>query len=263
MTPITSVNWLKQNIHDPALVILDAGTDPSDTKIIPGARVFDLKHNFQRKNSPYPNTYPLPEQFELECQKLGIQSSSKIIIYDHKGVYTSPRVWWLFQLMGHTNVSVLDGGLPAWEEAGFKISIAKKEITWKTGDFKAHFQPNWVKHFEDIQQHVDQQKFKLIDARSSGRFMGTAPEPREGLRSGAIPHTINIPYTTVLENGKFKSIDKLTPLFKEIMHEGSKTVFTCGSGITACIILLASELVYQGEKAVYDGSWTEWALHTK
>ena len=261
MTPIVSVDWLMKNRKD--IVLLDAEALTPNFKIIPGARIFNLKDDFQEKESPYPNTYPNPGQFEKKCQELGINQSSKIVVYDHKGIYTSPRVWWLFQLMGHYNISVLDGGLPEWESAGNKTAFYQGQEIEVKGNFKANFQPQKVKHFAAIQQNILHPSFTLVDARSSGRFLGVAPEPREGLRSGSIPNSINIPYSSVLEKGKFKSEASLKKVFNELIQTNQPTVFSCGSGITACIILLASELVYQGEKSVYDGSWTEWAMKTK
>lgn len=113
--------------------------------------------------------------------------------------------------------------------------------------------------FIDIKDNVEKKKELVVDARSAGRFNGTSPEPREGLRSGCIPNSINIPYTEVLKDGKFRSEQELMEIFNNRINDDRPLVFSCGSGITACIILLAAEIIGKKDMAVYDGSWTEWA----
>ncbi|WP_047420084.1 sulfurtransferase [Cellulophaga sp. Hel_I_12] len=266
MEPVVTSKWLYKHINDPDLLILDASlADPISGEIskfadkcIPGARFFDLKNNFSDKKSPYPNMLPKPEDFQRACRKLGINASSKLIIYDNLGVYSSPRVWWMFKAMGHSNVAVLDGGLPDWIANGYPIEAIHniKKIT--PGTFEAHYKKALVVDFEMITSNINEQKALVVDARSEGRFKGTAPEPRAELKSGHIPNSVNIPYETVLENGKFKKASDLALIFDKELYAEQPLIFSCGSGLTACIILLASELVLSNQKAVYDGSWTEW-----
>lgn len=266
MKPLVTSQWLHTNLSDADIFILDAGLTGTiagevsefQNKCIAGARFFDLKNNFSDANSPYPNMLPRPEDFQKECRKLGINSSSKLVIYDNLGVYSSPRVWWMFKAMGHDNVTVLDGGLPDWISNGYpteEIHLNKKS---RLGNFKANFKKEMVFDFDKISANIQDQNAIVIDARSEGRFNGTAPEPRPELKSGHIQNSLNIPYEKVLENGKFKSVSELEAIFNSETYSDKALVFSCGSGLTACIILLASELVLPNKKAVYDGSWTEW-----
>lgn len=269
-SPLVSVEYLKKHLDDKQLVLLDASPkstiggrkSPFPDRHIPLSRIFNLKEDFTNKNSPFPNTVPTPIQFQEACKKLGINQDSNIVIYDNLGIYTSPRAWWLFKLMGHKNVAVLDGGLPEWINTGneFVPPIDGSNTNFSTGDFKAHFQKHLIKNYPEILANCGSKSFQIIDARSEGRFNGTAPEPRKNLKSGCIPHSVNIPYQSLLEKSKYKSVARLKSLFEEqIIGSSEDLVFSCGSGLTACIVLLAHELVFKSNTAIYDGSWTEWA----
>lgn len=263
---IVSATWLHKNLNNLDLIILDASQKDNISGLkskfeglkIKNARFFDIKNSFSKKDAALPNTLPTAQEFEQECRKLGINKSSKIVVYDNLGIYTSPRAWWLFKTMGHKDIAVLDGGLPAWNAEGFELESITK-TAFALGNFEATFNPDLVKDIEAIKSNLISKKHLLVDARSEGRFSGTAPDPRPNFKSGHIPNSINLPYTKVLENGKFKSENELKMLFNALNIEKNPLVFTCGSGITACIIMLASELVSENQKAVYDGSWTEWA----
>ncbi len=266
MNEVVSVDWLNKHIKDEKLILLDASlpkiagnkSSELDNITIPGARFFDLVGNFSDTSSPFPNTMPSEGQFELECKKLGINQDSTLIVFDNKGIYSSPRIWWMFKIMGHDKVSVLDGGLPEWVNKG--LNICKREIKiYELGDFNAHFQKRFVKRYEDILNNIISDTFTVVDARSEGRFNGTEKEQRASLKSGNIPNSVNIPFTKVLENGKFKNPTQLKKIFDTKCSSSKDLIFTCGSGVTACIILLASELAYKKSQFVYDGSWTEWA----
>ncbi|WP_040497562.1 sulfurtransferase [Fulvivirga imtechensis] len=263
---IVSSQWLDKNLNDPNLVILDASEkkNKSGDKAelgeiqIKGARWFDLENTFSDKNSLLPHMLPVPKEFEDECQKLGISKNSKIVIYDNLGTYFSPRVWWMFKAMGHENISVLDGGLPAWIKQGFETQPVKEE-KYHPGNFKSNFLPEFVKDVDFVKNNLLSKEAVIIDARSRERFDGMAPEPREGLRKGHIPGSKNIPFSTVLDNGFFKPKSDLKKIFKMLEPQGKPLVFSCGSGVTACILLLASELAdIKNQKSVYDGSWAEW-----
>ncbi|RMB62953.1 sulfurtransferase [Dokdonia sinensis] len=255
---LVSVDWLRNNLYNDHLIVLDASADYDETQTIHGARHFDIKNTFSDLNNPLPNSFPSPEIFEKGCQNLGINTSSHIVVYDNKGIFTSPRVWWMFKTFGHDAVSVLDGGLPSWRASGYSVIQGTNESV-ERGNFKAQLDPRRIATFENIQANIRSQDSILIDARSSGRFRGTAPEPRPQLKSGQIKNSINLPYTEVLEDGKYKSNAQLQDIFSELPIAGKSPIFSCGSGITACIILLAYDLISEGSKTVYDGSWTEWA----
>ena len=265
--PTVSVDWLKNNINSSNLVLLEAslpvaGANSKQTQYtdiqIKGSINFDLKNVFRDKYNSLPNTIPSPELFSEGCQNLGINQDSQIIIYDNIGVYSSPRAWWLFKVMGHENVAILDGGLPAWVTEKLETEPKKQPAISKKGDFVAKYQPNLVQNAKGVFQNLENSEIAILDARSAKRFSGNTPEPREGLRSGHIPNSVNLPYSEVLKDGKFKSQDELKSIFSELKIEDKSLIFSCGSGITACIILMASELISDNTKALYDGSWTEW-----
>lgn len=266
MKELVSVEWLNENIALPNLVILDASPKSTvsgsfslhENSTIGGARFFDLKENFADKDSEFPNTVPSPEQFQAECQKLGINKNAKIVVFDNLGIYTSPRVWWLFKIMGHEDVSVLNGGLPEWISEGYSVE-PKVEREFVPGDFEAKFDKKFVKSYTDIIENLTTESFCVVDARSEGRFNGTEPEPRKHLQSGSIKGSVNIPYQAVLKDGKYKSPLELRKLFSEKEIGYKELVFSCGSGLTACIVMLAGEMAYKKGKYIYDGSWTEWA----
>lgn len=265
-SPLVSSYWLQKNLSDPDLVILDASLKDSKAEIVSnsedvqivGARFFDIKTAFSDTNSPFPNTLLTAKEFQEKCRKLGINTTSKIVVYDNLGVYTSPRVWWMFKIMGFVNIAVLDGGLPDWIAQGYFTEPICKVIT-QYGNFNATFDSSKVKHFNFLTKNLTTKETLVIDARSANRFHGVTPEPRKGLRSGHIPNSLNIPFTEVLHEGKFKTNEQLIKIFNGFEIENSSLVFSCGSGITACIILLAADLVLHNKKALYDGSWTEWA----
>lgn len=265
---ILSVDWLKKHLNDPDLVILNASQpenkNPGNagyyTKQIPKARYFDLNNVFSDKENPLPHMLPDPASFQKECRHLGISADSHIVVYDNTGVYMSPRVWWMFKVMGHRNVSVLNGGMPLWVKKGLPVE-AFKIRKYKIGDFLAVFNPKAVSKAEHVLENIQSERALVMDARSAGRFKGTEPEPRAGLPSGHIPKSVNLPFTEVLHEGKFKPREKLKEIFKSLNPENNPVIFTCGSGVTACILYLANELAGKIEKSVFDGSWTEWVHH--
>ena len=260
--PIVSSAWLHEHLNDSTIIILEATLDQNQSNLendnpdlhILGARLFDIKNNFSDTSNPLPNTFPSAMQFTSESQKLGINKNSTIVVYDRLGIYSSPRAWWMFKAMGHTNVYVLDGGLLEWIKEGYPIEN-KNPATYSKGNFEAKLQPGLLTNKEQILENIKTQEAVLMDARSADRFYASSEEPRTGLRSGHIPGSINVPFTELQQDGKFKSKEELT----EILNLNDQPLlFTCGSGITACIVLLACELISDNPKAVYDGSWTDW-----
>ncbi|CDF79081.1 thiosulfate sulfurtransferase, rhodanese [Formosa agariphila KMM 3901] len=267
---ILSAEGLNQILNTENLIILDCTLKNQLLKQpieiqdiqIKNARFFDLKFKFSDLTNEFPTAYPSKSQFETEAQALGINTNSTIVVYDANGIYSSPRVWWLFKSMGHQDVYVLDGGLPEWISKGFPTET-KTESNYPKGNFKANLNPEIVRRFDDVFNNLTTKKELVVDVRSADRFNGVVKEPREGLRSGQIDNSINIPYTKVLNNGKFESEAKLIELFKSLEQEDKPLVFSCGSGITACVMYLASEGILKNKKAVYDGSWTEWGDKVK
>ena len=262
---IVSVDWLYNNLDLPNLIILDASLKENQAKAItdfvnlriPKARFFDLKTAFSDQNNSLPNSLPSPSQFEQEATKLGISKNSILVVYDNLGIYSSPRDWWLFKVMGFNNVAVLDGGLPQWIKHNYTVEAIPENEIYNLGNFKVDFQQELVKTKHQVERNIIDQKYLVVDARIENRFNGTVKETRVGLQSGHIPKAINIPYTSVLHNNTFLQLEKL----KAVLKPNSKPIIAyCGSGVTACIIVLAYALIESDNCSVYDGSWTEWGL---
>ena len=265
MNPLVSVSWLSQNLNAPNLVVLDVSLESNIANIkvefpgiqIKGARYFDLKRNFSDLESRLPNTLPNPKYFSLACRNLGINNNSTIVVYDNIGIYASPRVWWMFKSMGHKNIAVLDGGLPSWKNKNYPTESIQNRVLPK-GDFKAKFNPNLLKKSFKILENITSKEAILVDARSNGRFCGLIPETRKNLKSGHIPNAINLPFLEVLKDGKFLSPNEISAIFKKLKIDKRPKIFTCGSGLTACILILASTLISEDNHFLYDGSWSEW-----
>ncbi|WP_231517321.1 sulfurtransferase [Tenacibaculum sp. 47A_GOM-205m] len=265
VTPLVSVEWLQENLEAKNLIILDA-TIPKvggtlditkEKQQIKNAVFFDLKNVFLNIEGEYPNTIPSKEHFEKQVQKLGINNNSCIVVYDDLGVYSSPRVWWLFNVFGFQNIAVLNGGLPAWKEAGYNVE-PQKEKKIERGNFEAEYQEDLLRVTEQVLE-ASNNKELILDARSKGRFYATEPEPRADMRGGHIPNSKSLPHGRLQSDGKMKSVEELQQLFFEMNPKKEHMTFSCGSGITACILALGAEASGYTNYSVYDGSWTEWA----
>ncbi len=266
---IVSVSWLKENLDHPNLILLDASIPvvtenlkSKTSQIIKGALFFDLKTTFSNPDAYVPNTFPSSDRFEKGCRALGIDNKSLIIIYDSKGIYSSPRAWYMFKTMGHENVAILNGGLPEWlkHDGSYTNSYA---TTPSLGNFKANFEYQRLISATEILEQLIDKTYIIIDARSSDRFNGKIAEPRKDLRKGHIPTAVNIPYTSVLRDNKYLPQIELKQLFEKINLSNAPIILSCGSGITACIVLLAIHLISEQKLHLYDGSWTEWGKGEK
>jgi thiosulfate/3-mercaptopyruvate sulfurtransferase len=268
--PLVSIQWLAENLNADNLVILDASMKPiippsedapqEVPACIQGARRFDFDDHICDKSSGLPHMMPTPEYFTEEMQKLGINKDSAIVVYDKVGVYSSPRAWWMFRAMGHAQVAVLDGGLPAWKKADFPCGTQAETIAKDRGDFVSHPQEGMFCDSAHVFEALSDPNFAVVDARSEGRFKGTEPEPRAGLRSGHMQNSINLPFAQVVVDGFVLPAAKLDPIFSKLVNKEQNLIFSCGSGVTACVDALAAELAGYKNISIYDGSWSEWGL---
>lgn len=261
---LLSAQQLRENRNLPNLIILDCTIDKvgqslKDEKLetIPNAIFFDIEGKFSDHAVNLPHTLVDEETFTKEVQNLGINSDSIIVCYDRWGVYSSPRVWWMFKAMGHKEVYVLDGGLPAWKANNFETNSVHFQPTEK-GSFKADFQQDWFADKQVMLNSINDQSKTIVDARSEGRYKGTSPEPRQGLRSGHIPNSKNLFFENVLDGSHYKSKQELKLIFEKLTNKNQENIFSCGSGITASILALASTVAGFPNVKVYDGSWSEW-----
>ncbi|GAB7220007.1 sulfurtransferase [Vibrio comitans] len=259
--------WLNEHLGDKELVLLDAfmlkvvGKDPieySEFATIPGALPFDIENDFCNNESTQLHALPTPEQFTKQVQKLGISKQSTVVIFDNQGIYSAPRAWWTFKVMGFDNVKVLDGGLPAWIEKGYATHSAYAPAT-DSGDFVASYQPSKVVDYQALLAELNNPQQLVVDARGSARFNAEVAEPRPGVRAGRIPNSVNLPFASLMDGNGLKSKQVLSKLFSNIGSEDSeRLVFSCGSGITACILILAAHEIGLSNTILYDGSWAEW-----
>ena len=266
---LVSSKWLNENLNRSNIVVLYTTLIPKMKSIpqevktlqISGALFFDLQGVFSDQNSSLPKTIPSEEHFQIGCQKLGISKDSKVVVYDTLGIYSSPRVWFLFKSMGHKEVYVLNGGLRAWLAGGFK-TVEKRETKVERSNFYACFHPDFLIDKSRVVEAIKSRSSVVLDARSAARFNGEVPEIRKGLRKGHIPTSGNLYYARLLDEGKYKSMEELKMLFDQY-DASTLIIFSCGSGITACILLLAANEIVQNGLLLYDGSWTEWGSSTE
>lgn len=264
---IVSVDWLHTHIENNELIIFDATipkvtgakiVDNSKKQQIKGAVFFDIKNEFSDTASELPNTVLTPKDFEEKAQKIGVNNNSCIVVYDDFGLYSAPRVWWMFQLMGFTNIAVLDGGLPKWKSKNYPLEHPEKHQT-KKGNFRVNYQAKKVVFAKDVLENIHSKKNLVVDARSKGRFYATEPEPRKGLAGGHIPNSKSLSHAKISEQNQLKSKEELVSIYKEINPKNQPFIFSCGSGITASVLALGADVAGYTNYAVYDGSWTEWA----
>ncbi|GMV34809.1 MAG: sulfurtransferase [Chloroflexi bacterium CFX1] len=261
---LVSAQWLKENLRAENLIVLDASMKPVGNVVasqavayIPGSLRFDFDNDIREHNTPLPHMMPTPEFFAEEMRKLGVNKDSAIVAYDNVGVYASPRAWWMFRAMGHDNAAVLDGGLPAWMNAGYETSSTLAASSLR-GDFASHPRPELIVDSQAVLHALGDSAYSVVDARSAGRFTGQEKEPREGLRGGHMPGAVNLPFSETQVNGAMKAPSLLREMFAP--YQNKKLIFSCGSGVTACILALAAEQAGLSDLAVYDGSWAEWGL---
>ena len=264
---IVSVDWLHSNLGNENLIILDCTIDKVTVKSsssiidakqhIKGAFFFDIKNSFSDLNAAFPNTVLSPKEFEESAQKLGIHKDSCIVVYDDLGIYSSPRVWWMFQLMGFKNIAVLDGGFPAWKSKEYPTEKPQNN-PFKKGGFTVNYQTEKIKFTNDVLSAIENKTILIADARSKGRFNATEPEPRIDVKGGHIPNSMSMPYSEIVENGMLKSEEDLKIFFNKINQKKKEFIFSCGTGITASVLALGAEVSGVRNYAVYDGSWTEW-----
>ncbi|MHA6684677.1 3-mercaptopyruvate sulfurtransferase [Mesorhizobium sp. A556] len=263
---IVDADWLQEKIGQPGLTIVDASwylpAQNRDARAeyeaahIPGAVFFD--HDLiSDQESPLPHTLPSPQAFAQYVGTMGISADDTIVVYDGPGFFSAPRAWWMFRVMGVFQVYVLDGGFDGWKTAGRHVTAELTKIA--PGIFHADFDAKRVASLADMRRIVGFDESQIADARGPGRFTGSEPEPRAGVRSGHMPGARNVPASALSENGRFLSKDQLRKAIAEAGIDLDRPVVTsCGSGITAAVITLALETLGHTDNRLYDGSWTEW-----
>ncbi|MFI7494962.1 sulfurtransferase [Kocuria sp. M4R2S49] len=257
--PVVSTEWLARHLDDPRLVLVDASSTLNRVdEALPGALLLDLDGPFSDPSSDLPHTVPPAEQLTAAARALGISRTSTVVAYDGKGVFASARVWWLLRAAGFDRVAVLDGGLPAWVAEG-RPTGAHAAPPAEPGDVELVPREGRFVGAEDVARALADPGATVLDARSAGRFAGTAPEPRPGLRPGHMPGAVNLPYTELQDaHGRLLPLPQLRERIAAAAPEGRRIVTSCGSGLTACVLALGAHLAGREDVVVYDGSWSEW-----
>jgi len=265
---VVSTAWLADRLARPGLKVVDAswympqsGRDAGAEFLaghIPGAVFFDLNASSDPL-SPLPHMLPGPAAFGARMGRLGLQDGDAIVVYDGSGANLSAaRAWWMFRVFGHESVAVLDGGSRKWEREGRPLE--RGPAPRPAGTFTARFDASRVRSRAEVMAAAGGGTAQVLDARSRGRFEGTEPEPRAGLRGGHIPGSLNLPYAELVDaDGCLLPPDQLRARFSEAGLDWRRPVIaTCGSGVSACALVLGLHQVGVDDVAVYDGSWTEW-----
>ena len=267
---LVSTDWLAAHLKDPDLRIFDASwylpdmqRDPKAEYAqahIPGARFFDIDE-ISDLRSELPHMAPPVEKFMSRMRAMGVGDGHQVVVYDGLGLFSAARVWWLFRLMGQTNIAVLDGGLPKWIADGHKTTNAPPTI--RDRHMTVQRRDDLVRDVTQVARAAKLRDHEIVDARAPARFRGDAPEPREGLRSGHIPGAKNVYFKDLLNaDGTMKPPTALRTVFMDAGVDLSKPVITsCGSGVTAAVLSLALERIGKTDHALYDGSWSEWGMY--
>ena len=261
-----SAEELASRIEAPNLVILDASwhlpTANRDSRAefnqqhIPNAQFFDID-NISDRSSQLPHMLPSQSDFAKAVSALGVSNDSEIVVYDSVGLFSAPRCWWTFRVFGHTHIRILEGGLPAWIEAGYPLTAEINKV--EKADYLAAFHPEYVASLEDVLENCTSKAATVLDARSEARFYAEAPEPRPGVAGGHIPGSRSLPYDLLVEGGSLKPAPELQKLFTARgIQPDSALMTSCGSGISAAVIFLALHQAGYGLNRLYDGSWAEW-----
>jgi thiosulfate/3-mercaptopyruvate sulfurtransferase len=267
---LVSTGWLAGHLGDPDLRILDAswylpdmGRDPHAEYAaghIPGARFFDIDE-ISDQRSALPHMAPPPEKFISRMRAMGIGDGHQVVVYDGMGIFSAARVWWLFRLMGKTDVAVLDGGFPKWQAEG--RDVEDMPPTLRDRHMTVQRQAHMVKDVTQVAAASKLGDWQIVDARSPARFAGAAPEPRHGLRAGHIPNSKNLFFREVLNlDGTMKAGAALRAAFEGAgVNLARPVITTCGSGVTAAVLNLGLERLGHHQHALYDGSWSEWGMY--
>ena len=267
---LVSTDWLAAHLRDPDLRVLDASwylpAMNRDAKAeyaaghIPGARFFDIDE-ISDLRSDLPHMAPPVEKFIARMRAMGVGDGHQVVVYDGQGLFSAARVWWLFRLMGKTDIAVLDGGLPKWKAEGRDLEDMAPIV--RDRHMTVSRQAGLVKDVTQVAHASKLALAEIIDARPGPRFRGEVEEPRAGLRSGHIPGAKNVPFGEVLNpDGTMKDVAALRAVFEGAGVDLAKpAITTCGSGVTAAVLALALERVGHRNWALYDGSWAEWGMY--
>lgn len=262
-----SADWLIEHGDNPEVQIIDARMAPPGQEHrdlvaeyraghIPDAIRFDIEA-LSDHTSNLPHMLPRPEAFAVAMRELGISHDKHLVVYDEGNLFSAPRAWWMLRYFGAENVSILAGGLAGWQRD--ELPLEQGDVTHPESDFDVKTDPTTVQRLTDVLLVSHEGTAQIVDARPAPRFKGEANEPRPGLKRGHIPGARNVPWGDLVVNGELKTTDELEGIFE---HQGvdlhKPIIASCGSGVTACVVILALATLGAHNVKLYDGSWSEW-----
>ncbi len=263
-----SADWLKEHYTEETLQVLDARMLPPGQEAVrdieaeylaghlPDAPYFNIEA-LSDHTSAYPHMMPRPEAFAVAMRELGVNQDKHLVIYDEGNLFSAPRAWWMLRAFGCVNVSILAGGLQGWKAAGF--DVATGPVSLPEGEFEAKYDSAQVKRLTDVLLISHEGGAQIVDARAANRFNAEVDEPRPGLLRGHIPNSLNMPWNNLVVNGALKPAAELHDLFEKAgIKLDQPIVASCGSGVTAVVVILALTSLGVRDVTLYDGSWGEW-----
>ena len=263
-----AADWLIEHSDDPEIQIIDARMAPAGQEHLrdmnaeyraghlPGAVFFDIEA-LSDHTTALPHMLPRAEAFAVAMRELGVDRRKHLVVYDEGNLFSAPRAWWMLKAFGVETVSILAGGLAGWQRAG--LPLQEGEVTVAESDFEATFDADRVKRLTDILLVSHERTAQLVDARPAARFNAEADEPRPGLRRGHIPGALNVPWPELVVEGELKTTDELKAIFERQGVDLHKPIIaSCGSGVTAAVVILALATLGVNDVKLYDGSWSEW-----
>ncbi|MFM6830682.1 MAG: 3-mercaptopyruvate sulfurtransferase [Novosphingobium sp.] len=269
MDSLVSTQWLADEMGASDLRIVDAtaflpehGRDPLleyEACHVPGAVFMDLSDLVDSK-SPVPNTLPSAEKFASRMQALGLGDGSRIVLYDDSPVKTATRAWFMLTMFGAQNVALLDGGIAKWKAEGRKCAQGRESL--RERHFTVWSDDSNVRSKDDVLANLSTGTAQVIDARGAGRFTGDVPETNPALASGHIPGARNLPYSSLFKpDGTWKAPEAIRAAFEAAGIDLTRPLISsCGSGMTANVLIFAAHLIGKDDVALYDGSWSEWGM---
>lgn len=263
-----AADWLIEHSDDPQVQIIDARMAPAGQEHLrdmaaeyraghlPGAVYFDIEALSDR-TSALPHMMPRPESFAVAMRELGVDSNKHLVVYDEGTLFSAPRAWWMLKTFGVENVSILAGGLTGWQRDA--LPLQQGDVDLPEADFDVKFDPSRVKRLTDVLLASHEGTAQIVDARPAARFNAMADEPRPGLKRGHIPGARNVPWTDLVVEGELKTTDELSAIFSRQNVDLHKPIIaSCGSGVTAVVVVLALNTLGVTDVTLYDGAWSEW-----
>jgi thiosulfate/3-mercaptopyruvate sulfurtransferase len=263
-----AADWLIEHSDDPEIQIIDARMAPAGQEHLrdmiaeyraghlPGAVFFDIEA-LSDHTTPLPHMLPRAEAFAVAMRELGVDGRKHLVVYDEGNLFSAPRAWWMLKAFGVETVSILAGGLSGWQRAG--LPLQEGDVTLPESDFEATFDADRVKRLTDVLLVSHERTAQLVDARPAARFNAEADEPRPGLRRGHIPGALNVPWPDLVVEGELKTTDELKEIFERQGVDITRPIIaSCGSGVTAAVVILALATLGADDVKLYDGSWSEW-----